>query len=44
MFYLDLLIRNDKYSRYWLGGNDIENEGTWMWTDNSPSKVLSLLL
>merc|ERR1712210_103565 len=30
------LDRNDKDKEVWLGGNDIEVEGTWKWVDCSP--------
>ena len=25
-----------KSESVWLGGNDVQNEGTWSWTDGSP--------
>jgi len=33
------LDRNGKDKEVWLGGNDIEVEGTWKWTDCSPWNV-----
>ena len=28
---------------FWLGGNDLQSEGTWVWVDESPGK-LNLLI
>ena len=28
---------------FWIGGNDIENEGTFEWTDGSPGRMCQIL-
>ncbi len=29
---------NNEKIGFWLGGNDIRSEGTWVWADESPGK------
>ena len=42
--YLDLLTDSNEKLGFWLGGSDIEEEGTWVWADQSPGKSrLSIL-
>ena len=36
---LDMLRKNDTspgVKGFWTGGNDIKDEGSWVWTDGSP--------
>ena len=32
-------MMQDGFLGFWMGGNDIDNEGTFQWTDGSPGKI-----
>ena len=33
---LDLMTQSEVDSHVWIGGTDIKEEETWLWTDGSP--------
>ena len=35
-YFTGLLNINGIYQRVWINGNDVTNEGSWVWTDGTP--------
>ncbi len=39
LIHLDLLQASGVSPHVWLGGTDVDVEGTWVWTDESPGII-----